>query len=234
MCSCFWQKIFSWDVFQMFSPEEQTELAALVPKVDLSDDSSNALHERVFNYNHHLRESIDIFQENLHGGYYDPIEQEIMVEGLVDTQKSYDVWKEEHYEEVWGDQLDQEINDDILSLAKTLSLADLGKEDHLKPDDELHYTRRFGKKGVTVDRVVKVLNTGALLHVKVGKTEWTDIDSPTRLETLILDLDRRVPRKDRPNGNAWKSIRLKRNGKELGKLWNVRNELASMKYNKRN
>ncbi|KAI9030474.1 hypothetical protein DFJ74DRAFT_472376 [Hyaloraphidium curvatum] len=53
------------------------------------------------------------------------------------------------------------------------------------------------------------------------------LDAPTAIEHAILDADGRVGRLQRPNGNAWKCLKLLRQGGDgtwidLGTLWHVR------------
>ncbi len=47
-------------------------------------------------------------------------------------------------------------------------------------------------------------------------------DRPTSLETWVLDQDGRIAKRDRPNGNAFKSTRLVRNGMTMGTLFSLR------------
>ena len=49
-----------------------------------------------------------------------------------------------------------------------------------------------------------------------------DIENPTTLETKLLDLDGRVLKSYRPNGNAFKSIRIIRGSEDIGSLFDVR------------
>jgi hypothetical protein len=49
-----------------------------------------------------------------------------------------------------------------------------------------------------------------------------DVDNPTKLEALLLDADGRVSRRQRPNGNAFKSIRIVRGTEDIGSLFDVR------------
>ncbi|KND00723.1 uncharacterized protein SPPG_03839 [Spizellomyces punctatus DAOM BR117] len=229
------KKIFSFEVFQMLSPEDQDELTQLVPSVDRAN--ARGIHdppltERFFKYSTHLRESIGVFQDMLAGGFYEPAGQEQMVQEVEDTKKDYDSWKEQNYEEVWGDHLDQEVSEEIASIAKTITLKEMCEQDILRSGDEFVYKRSFGKIGVTVEKAVKIISVDGTLRVQSGNATWADIEAPTRLETLILDQDKRVSKNKRPNGNAWKSIRLRRNGKDMGKLSEMRNDLAISGYGK--
>jgi hypothetical protein len=48
------------------------------------------------------------------------------------------------------------------------------------------------------------------------------IENPTTLETKLLDIDGRVKKSERPNGNAFKSIRIFRGSEDIGSLFDVR------------
>lgn len=84
----------------------------------------------------------------------------------------------------------------------------------------------------SVEGNMQVTSIDGSLNVQSGKLHWKDIEAPTRLETLILDQDKRVTKRNRPNGNAWKVFRIRRDGKDLGKLWEVRNDLAIKRHGK--
>jgi hypothetical protein len=48
------------------------------------------------------------------------------------------------------------------------------------------------------------------------------IENPTTLETKLLDEDGRTAKSQRPNGNAFKSIRIIRKNEDIGSLFDVR------------
>jgi len=48
------------------------------------------------------------------------------------------------------------------------------------------------------------------------------IENPSTLETKLLDEDGRIPRSYRPNGNAFKAIRIIRGSEDIGSLFDVR------------
>jgi hypothetical protein len=50
----------------------------------------------------------------------------------------------------------------------------------------------------------------------------SDVENPTALETRLLDEDGRIARSNRPNGNAFKSIRVIRRSEDIGSLFDVR------------
>jgi hypothetical protein len=53
---------------------------------------------------------------------------------------------------------------------------------------------------------------------------FEDFETPTALETKILDHGGKVPKDKRPNGNAFKSIRLIRAGTDMGRLFDIRKD----------
>lgn len=48
------------------------------------------------------------------------------------------------------------------------------------------------------------------------------IENPSTLETRLLDEDGRIPKSQRPNGNAFKCIRIIRKNEDIGSLFDVR------------
>lgn len=49
-----------------------------------------------------------------------------------------------------------------------------------------------------------------------------EVENPTALETRLLDEDGRIIKSNRPNGNAFKSIRVIRRSEDIGSLFDVR------------
>ncbi|KAJ3338254.1 hypothetical protein HDU93_009780 [Gonapodya sp. JEL0774] len=95
--------------------------------------------------------------------------------------------------------------------------------------DELVYRRGFGQSMAEVEGSAKILSITAKGQFKVeiqsrGKTAAPSkvFDSLNALENAIVDLDGRVAKSKRPNGNAWKSFEQKREGRSRGKMWEVR------------
>jgi len=48
------------------------------------------------------------------------------------------------------------------------------------------------------------------------------VENPSALESRLLDEDGRITRSNRPNGNAFKSIRVIRGSEDIGRLFDVR------------
>ncbi|KAJ7669424.1 Asx homology domain-containing protein [Mycena polygramma] len=116
--------------------------------------------------------------------------------------------------------------------AAELKLVDLAKNSVLREGDILAYKRHFTNLDVVVEKDVIIqtidprthsltvlLEPGATRHLPAplllpgpcdptGNTRSTTITSPSQLESVVLDVDGRVERAKRPNGNAWKSLTL--------------------------
>ena len=61
-------------------------------------------------------------------------------------------------------------------------------------------------------------------YLKSGTTPLVieNIETPSMLETHLLDEDGRIDRSTRPNGNAFKVIRITRGTEDIGSLFDVR------------
>ncbi|KAJ3183814.1 hypothetical protein HDU87_005930 [Geranomyces variabilis] len=97
------KKCFTPGVLDVFSLEEQAELASLLPSVDQT--GAGMISPAVFN-SVHIRETLAKFQEDLEEGLYDPGTLEAMVEDVEMQKDKYEAWKDRHYEETWGERLD--------------------------------------------------------------------------------------------------------------------------------
>ncbi|KAJ3841486.1 Asx homology domain-containing protein [Lentinula raphanica] len=115
-----------------------------------------------------------------------------------------------------------------------IRLYDLGRNSVVRVGDIISYKRNFSVLGVVVEKDVLVhsinpagrsltvlLESGPTPHLPpyllmpdppepIPPIQLMDITSPTMLETGILDLDGRIERGKRPNGNAWKLLTVYR------------------------
>lgn len=62
------------------------------------------------------------------------------------------------------------------------------------------------------------------ISIQLDDEIFEDFETPTALETKILDHHGQVTKDKRPNGNAFKSIRLIRGGKDMGRLFDIRKD----------
>ena len=150
--------------------------------------------------------------------------------------------KEEDVEKYWGEKLKRRnravFNAGQSAQITLLELCQVGAEKGspfgIKQGDVLVYARSLRNIEVGMSLMIKrVLIPEQKLVLQpetTPKDEWEVPMSPQAIETLILNKDGQVDKKDRPNGNAWKSIKVRRAGKELGRLFNVRLEY----FNSRN
>ncbi|KAJ7154634.1 Asx homology domain-containing protein [Mycena filopes] len=116
--------------------------------------------------------------------------------------------------------------------AAELKLVDLAKSSVLREGDVLTYKRNFTNLDVVVEKDVIVQRIDPRTHSLTvllepgpkrdlpaqllmpgpcepeAPTRSMTITSPTQLESGLLDVDGRVERTKRPNGNAWKSFTL--------------------------
>ena len=108
------------------------------------------------------------------------------------------------------------------------SIAEDNKEDEFPLSSPRRSSRRAAKR--------RKLTNGAAVHPQ-GKEDVLPttppasqskdpiiirIEAPGRLENKMIETDGRI--KLIPKGNAWKSIRVRRDEQDLGSLWEIREE----------
>jgi len=128
-----------------------------------------------------------------------------------------------------------------------LKLTDMARKGILQVQDIWKYNRTF-RGGITVTKELTVIRFTKLANIQCtgvdpetfsltfscpsGEDEYVrtgvqpieiqGIENPTTLETRLLDEDARIKRLDRPNGNAYKTIRIIRGNEDIGSLFDVR------------
>ena len=128
-----------------------------------------------------------------------------------------------------------------------LKLTDMAKNGMLQEGDVWRYSRTFYGV-ITVKKELTVIPSIISLIVKcfeIDKNSFSltftcpprtaeyigaglqpvvisDVENPSALETRLLDEDGRIARSKRPNGNAFKSIRVIRRSEDIGSLFDVR------------
>ncbi|KAJ6606686.1 Asx homology domain-containing protein [Mycena sp. CBHHK59/15] len=124
------------------------------------------------------------------------------------------------------------INQKIPREAAELKLVDLAKNSVLRKGDVIAYRRNFSNLNIVVEKDVIIQSIHPRNHsltvlIEPGTTRDLPVHllmpnpsdpsdptrsmtvmSPSQLETGLLDIDGRVERARRPNGNAWKSLTL--------------------------
>ncbi|CAG8536258.1 2114_t:CDS:2 [Paraglomus brasilianum] len=177
------------------------------------------------------KECVTEFQEQLYNGECTE-EYKATVRKAREDYLNSDVvepWKDLEFEKQWGD-LSFDPRTQIAGDSASIALTDMALAKLIRENDILFYERCFNKVDVKVVSRVRVISinkrSGALTVVdeKDPALVFDDIVKPTALETQIIDEDGRVPKDRRPNGNAFRSIKLIRNGKNLGSLFHIRKE----------
>ncbi|KAF0382298.1 cysteine proteinase [Gigaspora margarita] len=143
-----------------------------------------------------------------------------------------DVWKNDAYEQDWGIGIWGRMgNKQIAGDSAQITLTDMVKALIIRADDTLKYKRQFKNLGITVTMDLKVIavdktNGNLTINFQKGKLNKTinDIVNPTRLEHELLDFDGRVPKKSRPNGNAFKNFSIVRSPEYTPSLFELRKE----------
>ena len=128
-----------------------------------------------------------------------------------------------------------------------LKVTDMARKGMLREGDSWRYSRTFQgtiliKKELTVPTIQTFANLSCIhvdqesfaltFHCPPKEDEYIrsgtepvvidGVDNPTLLEKRLLDQDGRVPKSKRPNGNAFKSIRIVRGSEDIGSLFDVR------------
>ncbi|CAM0137813.1 hypothetical protein VKS41_001027 [Umbelopsis sp. WA50703] len=144
-----------------------------------------------------------------------------------DTEPDEHDDKDLAFDAYWGELGEREKMHNVAGDSKNITLKDMCRLELIKVNDILIYKRNFSASKVVVDLSMQVVKaTGSSgLSIELGGQVYEDFETPTALETKILDYHGRVTKEKRPNGNAFKSIRLIRNNKDMGRLFDIRKGL---------
>ncbi|KAI9313292.1 hypothetical protein BX666DRAFT_2020762 [Dichotomocladium elegans] len=135
-------------------------------------------------------------------------------------------YKEEGFESYWGELNDRDKLHNVAGDSKNITLKDMCRKGLIREQDVIVYKRNFSACKVVVSKSMRVVKAdGATgISIELDKEIFEDFETPTALETKILDRHGKVSKDKRPNGNAFKSIRLIRDGKDLGRLFDIRKD----------
>ncbi|KAI8342022.1 hypothetical protein BC941DRAFT_415147 [Chlamydoabsidia padenii] len=135
-------------------------------------------------------------------------------------------YKDDGFELYWGILSEKEKMHNVAGDSKSITLKDMCRKGLIRENDVIVYKRNFSACKVVVSKTMKVIRCdGSLgLSIILDGQVYEDFETPTALETMILDHHGEVAKDKRPNGNAFKSIRLLRDGKDLGRLFDIRKE----------
>jgi len=231
-----------WD---LLSYEEQAECLSHLPPSDIlhiegGDGSTGNLAVNLvdgfFERNLTLQDDFRTFQDDLSEGRFLPS----FIERAANARKrrlqgEFDKWKDNQYELWWGQ--NQKLATGMLAGDTTrLKLADMARGRMLFEGDVWLYCRTF-KGCLTIKKEILCTQidgqTFSLSFRCPPKSEeylraglepliLEGIENPTTLETELLDEDGRIPKYQRPNGNAFKCIRIIRKNEDIGTLFDVR------------
>ncbi|KAJ3089411.1 hypothetical protein HK102_006457 [Quaeritorhiza haematococci] len=187
-----------------------------------------------FRIHYDLKENFQEYQEDLMDGMYEPKTQARLIRNMDIIAMQYDAFKDEQFEEVWGDLIEAEAPKNSAAKPADFSLPELVMGKQILVGDALVYRRTFAHFCTVEKRLdITSINGAGQLTVRYpidseGDDEepyelvLENVTAPMQLERWILDLDGRVPKESRPNGNAWKSISLVRGGQDPRTLFVVR------------
>ncbi|KAI9281501.1 hypothetical protein BY458DRAFT_429637 [Sporodiniella umbellata] len=125
-----------------------------------------------------------------------------------------------------SDVTDKEKINNVAGDSKNYTLKDMCRKGLIRQDDIIIYKRNFSASKTVVSKTMTVLEASGLsgITIQLDDETYHEFETPTALETKILDYQGKVTKDKRPNGNAFKSIRLIRAGKDLGRLFDIRKD----------
>ncbi|KAG1138793.1 hypothetical protein G6F38_010296 [Rhizopus arrhizus] len=134
--------------------------------------------------------------------------------------------QDDSFESYWGELMDKEKAHNVAGDSKNITLKDMCRKGLIREEDVIVYKRNFSASKTVVCKSMTVVKASGLsgISIQLDGEIFQDFETPTALETKILDHHGKVAKDKRPNGNAFKSIRLIRAGKDLGRLFDIRKD----------
>ncbi|EMR09186.1 hypothetical protein PNEG_02525 [Pneumocystis murina B123] len=240
------------DIFDSYdSPDykqKQTEYLSILPTIDkimkTEEEIEHAITNGFFENNLFLQDFIREFQDNFNGRYDERGTKNTFESRRYRSDSRIDSYREGQYEHHYN-QKQQKVSAELRAgEATTLKLPQMAEMGLFVLGDIWKYSRTLGfkqrGKGREKIEIRKDLqltgideSTHSLTFLCPSSTNIyfikgdpgisiSNITTPTMLETQILDIDGRTAHSERPNGNAWKSIRVQRCGRDMGTLFEVR------------
>ncbi|KAG0167685.1 hypothetical protein DFQ28_010235 [Apophysomyces sp. BC1034] len=230
------EAIFNHSTFQLLAPEQRDLLARLLPDIDTTtEDCFKTIAPSFFSRtdNPIFWNALDDWQSTLASG--EPagtLNRGGKDQGTHPTASHTDGFKDEAFESYWGELLDRDKLHNVAGDSKNITLKDMCRKGLIRENDVIVYKRNFSackvivSKSMTKFNVYKVVKASgtAGISIKLDDQIFEDFETPTALETKILDHHGKVTKDRRPNGNAFKSIRLIRDGKDMGRLFDIRKD----------
>ncbi|KAI8145059.1 hypothetical protein BJV82DRAFT_512005 [Fennellomyces sp. T-0311] len=218
------ESIFEFSAFQLLSSGEQDELARLLPTVDTNE---SRITEAFFSkeQNPIFWNALDDWQTMLAAGdlstYADENTTAMQTHSNLAPESINDT-----FETYWGELNDRDKMHNVAGDSKNITLKDMCRKGLIRERDVIVYKRNFSACKVVVSKSMTVVkaNGSTGISIELDNEIFEDFETPTALETKILDQHGKVSKDKRPNGNAFKSIRLLRGGKDLGRLFDIRKD----------
>ncbi|ORX47170.1 hypothetical protein DM01DRAFT_1293010 [Hesseltinella vesiculosa] len=244
------ETVFNIEEFQHLPTETQNELTKLLPMVDVAlpsysssassssaslplEDPSPSLHPSFFSKSDNpiFWSVLDDWQTMLSNGDMLPTTSTSSITPSTlsnpsSTTPAPPSFKDEAFETYWGELNEKDKMHNVAGDSKSITLKDMCRKGLIRENDIIVYKRNFSACKVIVSKSMKVVKADGTLGLSIILDDqiFEDFETPTALETKILDQHGKVSRDRRPNGNAFKSIRLIRNGKDLGRLFDIRKD----------
>lgn len=242
----------SLDVFDSYDSlnykPKPNEYLSILPAIDkimkTEEEIEHAMTNGFFENNLFLQDFIREFQDNYNGRYDERGGRNAFESRRYRSDNRIDGYKDGIYEQ-HSNQKQQKVSAELRAgEATTLKLPQMAEMGLFELGDIWKYSRTLGfkQRGKGRDKIEirKDLqltgideSTHSLTFLCPSSTNIyfmegdpgisiSNITTPTMLETQILDIDGRTAHSERPNGNAWKSIRVQRRGQDMGTLFEVR------------
>ncbi|KAG1147908.1 hypothetical protein G6F37_001930 [Rhizopus arrhizus] len=225
------QSIFNLSNFQLLSQEKRDELCQLLPVVDTIPQSTLTVSPLLFS-----KQENPIFWSTLSEpervlSQDEPIKSESpKINGKPKKIKSKPrkpkTIKDESFETCWTELVDTEKASNVAGDSKNITLKDMCRKGLIREQDVIVYKRNFSACKTVVCKSMTIIKASGLsgISIQLDDQVFEDFETPTALETKILDHHGKVTKDQRPNGNAFKSIRLIREGKDMGRLFDIRKD----------
>ncbi|KAG0772996.1 hypothetical protein G6F22_015259 [Rhizopus arrhizus] len=226
------QSIFNLSNFQLLSQEKKDELCQLLPIVDTTPQSSTlTVSPSLFSKQENpiFWSTLSEWQTLLSQGelIIDQPETALQLKPKSKVKKSKMAYpKDDSFESYWGELIDKEKAHNVAGDSKNITLKDMCRKGLIREEDVIVYKRNFSASKTVVCKSMTVVKASGLsgISIQLDGEIFQDFETPTALETKILDHHGKVAKDKRPNGNAFKSIRLIRAGKDLGRLFDIRKD----------
>ncbi|KAI8878234.1 hypothetical protein K501DRAFT_287978 [Backusella circina FSU 941] len=224
------ESYFNENTFSILSQEKRSELTQMLPDIDINYPSPLGSQQDFYEVAPPIspclfkKNESPVFWEEL-ADWQNSLSQEEYTEQDLEPNR-VDKFKDEAFETYWGELNDKEKAHNVAGESKNITLKDMCRKGLIREKDIIQYKRNFSACKVVVLKTMEVVKaSGATgISIKLDDEIFEDFETPTALETKILDHHGQVTKDKRPNGNAFKSIHLIRSGKDMGRLFDIRKD----------